>query len=385
MMMRACFERQEQGQHSGRTRPGLLSPGGRILKTLGFLLFSVLFAGLANAGPAPVACAWTAVADASVRTGGAAVKASGHEPLLEIRSTAKEGTSEAYLRFDLSDAASIVDNAKLRIYAHVAEPGTARLLVRSVPGAKWEEQTITWTTKPDQEVTLGSVEVVGISAAWYELDISQHVKSEQAAGRSRLSFAFLMGGALENRILVCSREAPDHKPAITGTRPPFAAKIIFLPATSTPPTGYLPDNGLVFGPKGKGLQYGWDGDNTKLMRDRGNAGSGAGQPAKAEERAGQVLAYMDHQTRPKSAKWEMSLPNGTYRVKVRAGDPQSYDSVYAIDVEDVVVVDGIADKNRRWVDGVKEVRVQDGRLTVSGNPSGSKNKINFIEITEVAP
>src|SRR5579864_9527234 len=39
----------------------------------------------------------------------------------------------------------------------------------------------------------------------------------------------------------------------------FAASIDFAPAGSQPPAGWVADNGAVFGDRGNGLVYGWNG------------------------------------------------------------------------------------------------------------------------------
>ena len=60
------------------------------------------------------------------------------------------------------------------------------------------------------------------------------------------------------------------------------------------------------------------------------------------------------------------------------------DNTGTVDAESALALEGIPDKNKRWVESVKDVVVKDGRLTLSSNPTGSKNKINAVEITEVA-
>ena len=355
---------------------------GRTAQTLGVLSLVGL---LITTGQAAIATSWHAVSSLSVQTGGSNRQEAASASLLEIRSSAREGTSEGYLRFDLSDCVPILDKARLRLYARLAEPGLARLIVRSVASSNWNDHTLTWANKPAQDVSLGEIEIVGISAAWYDLDITPYVRAEQSAGRRLVSLALVLGGAFENRVLINGRQAPDHPPELLGNRPPLNLKISFLPATSTASDGYLPDHGQVFGPRGQGLHYGWDVDNTTLMRDRAHPASPAEKAVKGTDRLGETFAYMEHQKRSQSARWEVAVPNSTYRVRLKAGDPQSYDSVYAIEAEDVLVVDGVPEKDRRWIEGVKEVKVRDGRLTVASNLYASKNRINFIEISEVAP
>ena len=78
--------------------------------------------------------------------------------------------------------------------------------------------------------------------------------------------------------------------------------------------------------------------------------------------------------------WEIALPNGSYQVRVVAGDPGFYDSVYKIEVEGVLVVDGVPNSSSRWVEGTAQVRVSDGKLTILNAPGAHNNKINYVEI-----
>ncbi len=78
----------------------------------------------------------------------------------------------------------------------------------------------------------------------------------------------------------------------------------------------------------------------------------------------------------------MAVPNGSYTVRVVAGDPSYIDSVYKINVEGTLTVNGTPTSSARWVEGIATVTVSDGRLTIS-NATGSKNnKLCFIEITQ---
>ncbi len=347
-------------------------------------LFTGLLAALAWSGRGAVLSVWPAAANACARTGTAVPTASGAEALLEVRSSSALGTSEGYLRFDVGEAVSSVDTARLRVYARLAEPGSAKLLVRSVSASAWDEKGLSWNNKPDQDVTVGSVEVVGISAAWYEVDVAQHLRSELAAGRRRCTFALVMGEASENRILIASREGAERRPELAVARPAFAAKISFLPGGGSPPAGYLPDHGKPYGPRPQGGYYGWSADNTDFMRDRAKPKGPNEKGLKGPSRLHETFAYFEHTRRPKAPQWEIAVPNGAYRVRLLSGDAQSYDSVFAVDAESALALEGIPDKNKRWVESVKDVVVKDGRLTLSSNPTGSKNKINAVEITEVA-
>ena len=64
-----------------------------------------------------------------------------------------------------------------------------------------------------------------------------------------------------------------------------------------------------------------------------------------------------------------------------AGDANYYNSVYKINVEGVLTVNGTPSSGSRWKEGTSTVTVSDGKLTVSNATGASNNKICFLEIT----
>jgi hypothetical protein len=149
-------------------------------------------------------------------------------------------------------------------------------------------------------------------------------------------------------------------------------RINFQTASAPVPTGYLADGGLAFGNRGNGSSYGWNADNTAQMRDRNAANS--------PDQRYDTLAYMQRPGNP-DASWEIAVPNGTYTVRIVAGDPSFVGSTFAISAEGVVVTSGVTNSGAPWLDGSKSVTVADGRLTVRNAPGATSNKICFIEIT----
>ena len=81
-----------------------------------------------------------------------------------------------------------------------------------------------------------------------------------------------------------------------------------------------------------------------------------------------------------SFTWEAAVPNGLYTVRIVAGDACCIDSLYRINVEDIVAIDNQPTNNQRWFESKGVVEVKDGRLTVSNAVGARNNKINFIEI-----
>jgi hypothetical protein len=155
----------------------------------------------------------------------------------------------------------------------------------------------------------------------------------------------------------------------------FAAKVNFQLSTTATPSGYLPDSGSVYGDRGNGYTYGWNADTTAEMRERNASNS----PDKRYDTLGQLQ-------RPEAPNrvWEIAVPNGTYSVRVVAGDPSYTDSVYALDVEGTLTISGTPTTSHLFFDNTVTVTVNDGRLTVDNGSGSSNDKINFIEITSAA-
>jgi hypothetical protein len=221
-----------------------------------------------------------------------------------------------------------------------------------------------------------------LSGAWSAVDLTAHVKAEARLGKSCTTLALVPGDDSKNTVLIESRESQARQPALVFTRDLLAARISFCPAKSMPPEGHLADNGQAFGLRDNGLIYGWNVDNSEFVRDRGESKYKKDKPAKTQDRRYDFLAYMDSDKMKSPVFWEMAAPNGSYSVRVVAGDSTRYDSIFGISVEGVTAIDGIPDAQRRWLEATVRVNVVDGRLTVAGTRGSSNNKLSFIEVTE---
>jgi len=147
----------------------------------------------------------------------------------------------------------------------------------------------------------------------------------------------------------------------------FGASVNFQPAAAPPYPGYLVDGGDLYGPRGNGLTYGWNVSTAAAAFDRNSRRS-------PDQRYDTLIAM---QQIP-NAFWEIAVPNGTYRVRIVAGDPNTTKKLaYRITAEGVLTVNGAG----RWVEGTQTVTVADGRLTVASGAGASGNKICFIEIS----
>jgi hypothetical protein len=325
-----------------------------------------------------------ATADAYVRSGSDR-RNFGLESQLDLRAGALSGTAEAYVQFPIPHHAPYDDRITLRVYAQLAEAGTAKIMVRSVSSTEWKENELTWRTRPEHKDSLGMVSVIGVSGAWYELDVTSYVKAEAAAGRASAGFALIPAEETRNRISIQSRES-SKKPELLFSRTPVSARICFLPTSVLPPEGYLADNGDVYGPRRNGLVYGWSKDNTGNVRDRtaSHYKRDKNPPIATPDRRYDFTVYMDNDEKMREPVfWEMAVPDGTYSVRLVAGDSLRFDSVFGLTLEGKVALEGVPDSRNRWVEKTVTVTVTDGRLTINNAPGSSNNKLCFVEITEI--
>ena len=108
------------------------------------------------------------------------------------------------------------------------------------------------------------------------------------------------------------------------------------------------------------------------MRDRNAANS--------PDQRYDTLAYMQRPGNP-DASWELGVPNGSYAVRIVAGDPSYFGSTFAITAEGITAVSGTTTSAARWLDATVTVTVADGRLTLRNGAAATSNKICFVEVT----
>lgn len=132
-------------------------------------------------------------------------------------------------------------------------------------------------------------------------------------------------------------------------------------------TGYHADIGREYGDRNKGRIYGWSESNELYARSPG-ASTTAFDPQETFNH------LRDGQT------WSIAVPNGTYTVRIVAGDPKHIDSHYQIYAEKIRVVDGEPTAANPYVESTKSITVTDGKLTLVG-VSGGNNKLALVEIT----
>lgn len=174
------------------------------------------------------------------------------------------------------------------------------------------------------------------------------------------------GGAATHTIVTPTDDA-TFKANFT---PTFLARINFQSGDSEGHPLFLTDLGAPFGDRGNGLNYGWNSDTSASALNRNS-------PRSPDERFDTLIEMQP------GAIWEIEVPDGFYQVKIAAGDARAFDSLYRINVEDTLAIDGTPTSSQRWLESTLTVEVTDGRLTISSAAGAIKNKICFVKITKV--
>lgn len=145
-----------------------------------------------------------------------------------------------------------------------------------------------------------------------------------------------------------------------------SVKINFQPPTAPVPSGYIADKGTAYRDQGNGYAFGWDAVNTGY-RDR-------------NVNADQRYDTLTHTQAYGARTWSLGVPNGSYTVRLVAGDPIAVNSVYKFNLEGQLALSGTPTKTALFVESTMAVTVADGRLTLSNAAGAANNKIAFIEI-----
>lgn len=204
----------------------------RMLRTLGeWLLVLVAFmfvaARPALAQEAPVT--FTAIADAYVLNGAWSGTNFGDDVWLFTR-TSNNQTYDSYLKFDTSGIGSVA-SAKLRFNASVSANANISVTAHAVGATGWSETAITWDNRPVLGAALGSVTATGTSFLDYEIDVTNYLIAEKAAGRHLVSFALHNAQSSNQTVWARSREAGSNGPRLIIT--PNVRVVSLLPTVST--------------------------------------------------------------------------------------------------------------------------------------------------------
>jgi probable HAF family extracellular repeat protein len=161
----------------------------------------------------------TPIADAYVRGGAWASTNFGSVPtLLAKKGASPDNTRRSYLKFDLNDVGEM-SCVKLRLHGNASDAtGPVRTTVYAVSNTSWDEHKVTWNTRPDLGIVLGTVTVDGRTPQWVEVDVTKFVRSERRAGRNVISLALRSVDHTSAYAEFQSRDAGNTGPRLVITR-----------------------------------------------------------------------------------------------------------------------------------------------------------------------
>ncbi|MES2476564.1 MAG: Ig-like domain-containing protein [Verrucomicrobiota bacterium] len=161
---------------------------------------------------------------------------------------------------------------------------------------------------------------------------------------------------------------------ISPAEPSYAVKVNFQPAADPVPSGYFVDGGEVFGARPNGLNYGWNRDSAEDARDR--------ESLNAPDQRYDTFIHLQkaHGDGSTTSFWEIEVPNGSYQVRLVAGDADFFDT-QVVTVEGATLINGTTTVANRFLSATGVFRVNDGRLTIAPGVGATNAKVCFAEIT----
>jgi RHS repeat-associated protein len=171
-----------------------------------------------------------ATADAYVRNGSWANTNFGTSSELRAKTSAASGEDyRSYIKFNTTGiSSSSITRVKIHLKAS-AIGGNVTLAVHAVPNTAWSEGTINWANKPPTSASLGTL-TIGVNPGSYELDVTQYVINEKAAGRHVVSFRLYPTSG--NTAVMDSRENVSGPQLLVNTGQPL--RYIFVDHLNTP-------------------------------------------------------------------------------------------------------------------------------------------------------
>ena len=137
----------------------------------------------------------------------------GSSPTLEVKKSTIGYNREAFLKFDLSAGYSI-SGAKLRLFGGLTDTAASQISlgVYDVTSENWTESAITWDNKPATGASVATATIAGTTAKWYEIDLTNYIKAELAAGREVVTLALRSNTSTSTLCQFNSDEAATNRP-----------------------------------------------------------------------------------------------------------------------------------------------------------------------------
>ncbi|MDF2188176.1 PQQ-dependent sugar dehydrogenase [Paraflavitalea sp. CAU 1676] len=210
---------------------------------------------------------------------------------------------ESYLLFDLASIAGNISSVSLKVYGKVDLTTVPSVLVGVYPVANttWNENTLTWNNKPAAGTTeLANNTVTNTAYQYINWDVTNYVKSELLAGRTKVSFLMKSLVAHDPRVFWNSSEF--------GSNPPLLS--VIADGGNVPPTVSItaPANNASF-------------TAPASITINATAADSDGTVTGVEFFNGTTSLGVDN-TAPYSLTWN-NVPVGTYTITARATDDSS--------------------------------------------------------------
>ena len=175
------------------------------------------------------------VGDAYVYAGGASTNFGGAAQLVVKHASSTSDRREALLKFDLSSFGATIGTVKLRLFGRILDNRVSSLATDVYKtSTAWVENAVTWNNRPSSSGSkLGTVTVTGTAGTWLELDVTQFIVAERAAGRNAVAFLLRNPSTSSPYNLFNSREAAQNTPQLVVT--PAAPPVNQAPAVDAGP------------------------------------------------------------------------------------------------------------------------------------------------------
>lgn len=294
-------------------------------------------------------------------------------------------TSPTYIDRDLSLKTQYTYNVKARDLLdvpNVTDPSSSASATTTSTVSDTTAPTpnpLTWSVNPycmGNSISMTASKASNATGVEYYF-VNETLSSHDSGWQS--SRTYLDTGLLPNTSYTYSVLARDRNSNQNETDPSNSASattdsiesisINFQPTSSSTPSGFVADNGDVFGDRGNGMNYGWNLDHSKLTRLRSNL-------------CDQELRTMIHILY--GGIWEMQVANGEYHVEVAIGDAD-YSNVHTVNVEGVNYCNSLALDKLEFEIVSHDIEVTDGRITLDTADSGNKStRICYVVITSIS-
>jgi acid phosphatase len=144
----------------------------------------------------------------------------GRSAVLDVKTSVAGVNRDAYFKFDVSafplDGLGAV---KLRFNAALSTVGRVATSVFAAADVGWSETGITWNNRPALGRSLGTVTAAAILPLWYEVDVTDYLREQRAAGHGVVTLALHNPQNSTAKLRVNSREAATDRPELVVVRP----------------------------------------------------------------------------------------------------------------------------------------------------------------------